>query len=235
MENLSNLTPRMLASYFDHTLLRPEATPDQIERLCEEATRAGCLAVCVNPSMLPVAQAALDGSEVLPITVIGFPLGAVPLNWKVDEARRALDLGAREIDMVINIGRYVYTPGSGSALADEISAVCDVLKTHGVPLKVIIETALLSPAQIKNASRIIANSGAEFVKTSTGFASRGASLEDLNLIAEGIRESRNPATQIKASGGIKSLDQALAMIKAGASRIGSSNTLSIIAELSGRK
>lgn len=239
METLTKLSAQDLAAYFDHTLLKPEATSDQVQRLCREAMGLGCATVCVNPSMLPVAVSELDsgvGSKrVLPITVVGFPLGAVPGSWKVDETRRAIDMGAREIDMVMNIGRYLDGAGSASALAEEVSGVCNVAQEAGIPVKVIIETALLSPEQIKEAARISSNAGADFIKTSTGFASRGASIDDIKLMAAGIRESRNQNTKIKASGGIKNLAQALAMITAGAHRIGSSNTVAIVKEHTDKK
>ncbi|MEY4632474.1 MAG: hypothetical protein RIQ81_2594 [Pseudomonadota bacterium] len=235
MENVTKITPQELAAHFDHTLLKPEATTAQIELLCQEARELGCATVCVNPSMLALAASALESSQVLPITVVGFPLGAVPASWKVEETKRAIDMGAREVDMVINIGRFLAGAGSSSALAEEVGRVCEVARDAGVPVKVIIETALLSPEHIKEAARICANAGADFVKTSTGFAARGASLDDIALMAAGIKESRNPGARIKASGGIKTLDQALAMIRAGAHRIGSSNTVSIVKELTGRK
>lgn len=231
MEMTTQFNSTSLAAVFDHTLLRADATPDQITTLCAEALQLGCAAVCVNPSSLPLAVRELEGSKVLPITVVGFPLGAVPASWKAEETRRAVDMGAREIDMVINVGLLVAGPEGARNLQDEVSAV--VHAAGEIPVKVIIETALLTPELIKNAARVCALAGAAFVKTSTGFAPRGASVEDIILISDGIKAS-GKSTLIKASGGIKTLDQALALIDAGAHRVGSSGTVSIIREFKTR-
>ena len=230
----SHMSSQTLAACFDHTLLRADATPEQITSLCAEALRLGCAAVCVNPAYLPLAVRELEGSPVLPITVIGFPLGAVPASWKVEETRRAIDMGGREIDMVINVGLLVAGPEGARNLQEEVSAV--VRAAGEVPVKVIIETALLTPELIGTASRVCANAGAAFVKTSTGFSSRGASVDDIRIIAAAIKDAgRDKTCSIKASGGIKSLDQALSLIEAGAHRIGSSGTVSIVREFVQRK
>lgn len=229
MEIADKFNPKTLAHHFDHTMLKADATPQMISALCAEAIQLECAAVCVNPVNLPVAVRDLDGTSVLPITVIGFPLGAVPASWKAEETRRAIGMGAREIDMVMNVGLFLSGPDGLRGVAEEFSAV--VSAAGDIPVKVIIETALLSPESTKIAARICADSGAAFVKTSTGFSSRGASMEDLASIATGIKASQNSktqATRIKASGGIRTLEQALAMIAAGADRVGSSNTVAII-------
>ena len=229
MDIADKFNPKTLAKHFDHTLLKADATPQMISALCAEAIQLECAAVCVNPVTLPVAVRDLDGTSVLPITVIGFPLGAVPASWKAEETRRAIDMGAREIDMVMNVGLFLSGSDGWRGVAEEFAAV--VSAARDIPVKVIIETALLSPESTIIAARICADSGAAFVKTSTGFSSRGASLEDIAAISAGIRASQNSktqATRIKASGGIRTLDQALAMIAAGAHRVGSSNTVAII-------
>ena len=242
MEITQKFNPKTFAALFDHTLLRADATPQQISALCAEAVQLGCATVCVNPVNLPVAARDLEGSAVLPITVVGFPLGAVPMSWKAEEARRAVDMGAQEIDMVMNVGLFLSGPLASTAsgpetargLHDEVSAV--VAAAGGVPVKVIIETALLTPDLTRHAARICAEAGAAFVKTSTGFSTRGASIEDLVCMFAGIQEAKKSMSQgaihtrIKASGGIRSLDQVLAMIGAGAHRIGSSNTVAIMSD-----
>lgn len=225
----TQIDPKKLAKHIDHTLLKADATPSQIETLCQEALDINCATVCVNPANLPFAVNQLAGSDVLPITVVGFPLGSIPSSWKSDETKRALDMGAQEIDMVINVGLFLAGDESQRALLEECSAV--VRAAGSVPVKVIIETALLTDAQILTASRLAAESGAAFVKTSTGFSTRGASTNDISLMLQGIKQSGNTATKIKASGGIRTLEQALAMIDAGATRIGSSSSVAIVREL----
>lgn len=232
MENTTQFNPQTLAACFDHTLLRADATPSQVEGLCQEALQLGCAAVCINPSYLPLAVRELEGSEVLPITVVGFPLGAVPASWKSEETRRAVDMGAREVDMVINPGLFIAGVEGARNLRDEVASV--VQSAGEVPVKVIIETALLNPEQIKTAARVCAESGAAFVKTSTGFSTRGATVEDIQLIADGIRAAGAKSVLIKASGGIKTLDQAMALLRAGAHRIGSSGTVGIVREFKSR-
>ncbi len=234
MEMTTQFNSQTLAACFDHTLLRADATPEHIAILCAEALQLGCAAVCVNPAFLPLAVRELEGSKVLPITVVGFPLGAVPVSWKVEETRRAVDMGGREIDMVINVGLLLSGPEGVRNLQEEVSAV--VHAAGDVPVKVIIETAFLTPDLVKTAARVCAGTGAAFVKTSTGFSSRGASVDDIQAMAAGIKEAgQEKACRIKASGGIKTLDQALALIEAGAHRIGSSGTVSIIREFKQRK
>lgn len=229
MEITDKLTPTTLSSHFDHTVLKADATPQMISALCAEAIQLNCAAVCVNPVNLSIAVRDLEGTGVMPITVVGFPLGAVPASWKADETRRAIDMGAREIDMVMNIGHFLSDSDASRGLFEECSTV---IKAAGeIPVKVIIETALLSPELIRLAAKICTDAGAAFVKTSTGFAARGASLEDLAAISLGIHDSQGPksvATRIKASGGIRTLEQTLAMIAGGANRIGSSNTVTIL-------
>lgn len=222
-------TPKELAKYFDHTALKAETTATNIETLCREAAQLGTAAVCVNPVWIPLAAKLLAGTDVMPITVVGFPLGATGTGTKVYEAREAIARGAREIDMVLSVGE-LKSGHHDQARADIVA----VKKACGdVPLKVIFETSLLNPEEIALVTRWCAEDGVDFVKTSTGFGSRGASLEDIRIMKDVIQSVAESQTKIKASGGIRNLEQTLALIAAGADRIGASATVSIIAELSG--
>lgn len=209
-----------LAKFMDHTLLKANATPEQIKNLCDEAVKYGFFSVCVNPCYVELAKSELEGSDVKVCTVIGFPLGANTTEVKAFEASEAVLNGADEVDMVINIGKlkakdYDY-------VRDEISAVRGSSKE--ATLKVIIETALLDQDEIKIASQLAVSGGADFVKTSTGFSTSGAKAEDVKLMRETVGEKFG----VKASGGIRTLDDALSMIKNGASRLGVSSSVSII-------
>jgi len=208
------------AQFFDHTLLKPEATQTQIEALCEEARQNLFCTVCVNAGWIPLAASLLKGSGVLPITVVGFPLGATLSKAKALETDAAINAGALEIDMVLNAGLLK------SGLVRECEAdVAGVVKASGkVPVKVILETSLLSPEEIRLSSKLCESAGAAFVKTSTGFGSRGASLDDIRI----MKDSISPSMKIKASGGIRTLELAEAMIAAGAHRVGSSSSVQIL-------
>jgi deoxyribose-phosphate aldolase len=213
-----------LARLIDHTMLKPEATPAEIEQLCEEALRYRFASVCVNPAYVPLAVAKLAGTEVAVCTVVGFPLGATTTAAKVCEAEQALDDGATELDMVLFIGALKV--GDRERVEDDIAAVATVCHDGGGLLKVIIETALLSDEEKVLACELAQDADADFVKTSTGFAASGARLEDVRL----MRETVGPEIGVKAAGGIHSYEEAMAMIEAGANRIGASAGVRIVEE-----
>jgi len=209
------------AALFDHTILKPDATLQQISTLCDEAVTHKFKGVCVNPCFIKHAVSRLAGSGQHAMAVVGFPLGANRTDIKVDEAKRAVGEGAGELDMVINVGFYL--SGESSFVRNDIEQV--VVAAGTVPVKVILETCFLSPDQITELSRWCVDVGAAFVKTSTGFASRGATTEDIaamRIATDGTK------TTIKASGGIRTLDAAISMARAGATRIGSSSSVAIL-------
>jgi len=209
-----------IARYIDHTLLKAEAKPKDIDRLCAEAKHYSFAAVCINPIYVEHAVGCLKGTSIHVATVVGFPLGATNRTIKAHEAREAIDQGATEIDMVMPVGLFL--AGDLKSVARDIREV--VLSAGGFPVKVIIETCYLSTGQIGEVSRIAADEGAAYVKTSTGFGTRGATVEDVQLIKEAVGER----CLIKASGGIRNRDHALALIEAGASRIGTSSGVEIV-------
>ena len=217
------------ASLVDHTLLKPEATENDIKKLCSEAIEFGFASVCVNPSWVKKAAGFLKGSTVPVCTVIGFPLGATLSDVKAFEARRAIFNGAKEVDMVINIGAL--KSGDDCAVEDDIRAVAQAAHENGVLLKVIIETALLTDDEKVRACLASKNAGADFVKTSTGFAKGGATVEDVRL----MRRVVGSQLGVKASGGVKGIEDARAMFEAGATRIGASVGVKIAQEASGVK
>ena len=217
--------PGDLARYIDHTLLKPNATEEQIRTLCAEALEFNFRSVCVNPTWVSLAAHLLRGSEVLTCTVVGFPLGANEPAIKAMEARRAIRNGAREIDMVINIGAL--KSGDDALVLRDIRAVVeDCVDGHAV-CKVILETALLSDAEKRRASELARQARAHFVKTSTGFSTGGATVSDVALMAEVVRGA---GMEVKASGGISSYSDAKAMIEAGATRLGASASIGIVRE-----
>lgn len=218
-----------LAKYFDHTALKADTTASDIERLCAEAKVLGTASVCVNPSWIPLCRTLLNGSGVMAITVVGFPLGATTTASKVFEAREAIANGAEEIDMVLAIGRL--KSKQFDATRNDILSVKHACVD--IPLKVIFETSLLTDGEIALVTRWCAEDGIDFVKTSTGFGSRGASVDDVRIMRETILSVAGSQTRIKASGGIRDLKGTLSLIAAGADRIGASATGAIIAELSG--
>jgi deoxyribose-phosphate aldolase len=213
-----------LAGIIDHTLVAPEATKKHIEQLCDEALRYSFAAVCVNPSYVRLCANRLRDSNVKVCTVIGFPLGATSSESKAFETRQALQDGAQEVDMVLNIG--MLKAGEDGFVLDDIRAVVIAARQHGGLTKVIIETALLLEPEKVRASLLAKEAGAEFVKTSTGFSKDGATLSDIRL----IRKTIGPHMGIKASGGIRTRSQALSFVDAGATRIGSSLSVHIVTE-----
>ncbi len=217
------MNSKTLARMIDHTLLKPEATPDHVVALCAEARQLNTAAVCVNPIYVPLAARELAGSEVAVCTVVGFPLGATPTAIKVCETEIAITQGATEIDMVIPIGKL--KAGELTAVENDIAAVAAACHAHGALLKVIIENALLTDAEKVTACQLCQQAGADYVKTSTGFAKSGATLEDVRL----MRQTVGPEMGVKAAGGVHSYEEALAMIEAGATRIGASGTAAILA------
>lgn len=220
-----HLTRASLATYMDHTLLKPEATAADIDRVVAEARQYGTASVCVNPYWVARVAAGLAGSGVKTCTVIGFPLGATSTASKVAETRDATAHGAQEIDMVINIGEL--KAGNDDAVRSDISAVANATHGAGALLKVIIETCLLSDEEKRRACELSVAGGADFVKTSTGFSTGGATTADITL----MRETVGPELGVKASGGIRTLEAAEAMIEAGATRLGVSAAVSILEEV----
>ncbi len=217
------------ASLIDHTLLKPEASEADIKKLCNEAMQFGFASVCVNPFWVKRAAEFLRGSNVPVCTVIGFPLGATLSDVKAYEARRAIFNGAREVDMVINIGAL--KSNDDCTVEDDIRAVAEAAHENNVLLKVIIETALLTDEEKIRACLASKNAGADFVKTSTGFAKGGATADDVALMRRTV--GRNLG--VKASGGVKGIDDARKMFEAGATRIGASVGVKIAQEASGVK
>ena len=212
---------RELARMIDHTLLRPEATREDIERLCREAIEHRFKAVCVNPYYVPQARGLLAGTGIEVCTVIGFPLGATSARAKLAEAVAAVEAGATELDMVMNVGAFL--SGEEAVVRDDIRGVVEA--AEDVPVKVILETGFLSSEEISRACLLAAEAGAAFVKTSTGFGPRGASVEDVRIMKEAVGDRLG----IKASGGIRDRETALTMIRAGATRIGTSSGVAIVA------
>jgi deoxyribose-phosphate aldolase len=217
------------ASLIDHTLLKPEATEDDIRRLCEEAARFHFASVCVNPTWVRSAACHLRGTGVPVCTVIGFPLGANLPDVKAYEARRAIYDGAREVDMVINIGAL--RSGDDCAVEHDIRSVAEAAHEYEVTCKVIIETALLTDEEKIRACLAAKNAGADFVKTSTGFSKGGATVADIAL----MRQVVGADLGVKASGGVKGLEDARALVEAGATRIGASVGVKIAQEAAGAK
>jgi deoxyribose-phosphate aldolase len=211
-----------VAAIIDHTLLRPDATADDIRKVCAEARQYGFASVCVNPYWVPLVAADLARSAVKVCTVVGFPLGANSTAIKVAETEAAIRAGAQEIDMVINIGEL--RDGDQDVVREDIRAVVNAAHRNGAIVKVILETALLDDPQKIAACGIAKLAGAEFVKTSTGFAAHGATVQDVAL----MRKAVGPEMGVKASGGIRTLDDLKAMVAAGATRIGASASVKII-------
>lgn len=210
-----------LASLIDHTLLKPEATRDQIEQLCREAAQYCFASVCVNPVWVPLAAELLRGTGVRVCTVIGFPSGAHAPDVKAYETRRAVEQGAQEVDMVINIGAL--KSRDYALVEQDIRGVVQAAGRSTV-VKVILETSLLSRDEKIMGATLAKAAGADFVKTSTGFAGGGATVEDVRL----LRETVGPDVGVKASGGIRSKEDAEAMVAAGANRIGASAGIKIV-------
>jgi len=223
------MAPRELARLIDHTALKPDTTEARIRTLCEEARRYGFAAVCVNPCYVPLAAELLQGSEVAVCTVVGFPLGANRTTIKAAEAEQAIRDGAAELDMVLNIG--LLKSGRLREVLEDIRAVVEVARQAPPPpgrdrilVKVILETALLTDAEKETACRLALEAGADFVKTSTGFAGGGATVEDVALMRRVVGDRMG----VKASGGIRTRAQAEALVAAGASRLGTSAGVALV-------
>ncbi|MCP1145336.1 deoxyribose-phosphate aldolase [Lysinibacillus endophyticus] len=208
------------ASMIDHTLLKPEATKSQIEKICDEAKKYEFASVCVNPTWVNLSSTLLKGTNVKVCTVIGFPLGATTSEVKAFETKNAIENGAEEIDMVINIGAL--KEGQYDIVRDDIKAV--VAAANGTLVKVIIETSLLTDEEKVKACELSVEAGADFVKTSTGFSTGGATVEDVAL----MRKTVGPTIGVKASGGVRSLEDMKKMVEAGATRIGASSGVAIM-------
>lgn len=213
------MTNQELFSYVDHTLLKPEATPEQIAALCAEAAEHGTASVCVNGSYVALAKKLLDG-KVKVCAVIGFPLGAMSTAAKAFEAAEAIRDGADEIDMVIHIGQL--KAGNTDYVLEDIKAVKAAIGDH--ILKVIIETCLLTEEEKITMCRLVTESGAEYIKTSTGFSTGGATFDDVRLFAEHVGEG----VKIKAAGGIRSREDMEEFLRLGASRLGTSSAVKIL-------
>jgi deoxyribose-phosphate aldolase len=213
-----------IAIWIDHTLLKPEATAAQVKTLCQEAQQYRFASVCVNPAYVPLAAGLLRDAPVKVCTVVGFPLGATLPTFKLIETLACLAAGATEIDMVLNIGA-LKSEAFGQTL-NEIQAVVQVAHNQQALVKVILETALLSRREKIIACLISRQAGADFVKTSTGFSTGGATVDDVAL----MRRVVGPAMGVKASGGIRTLANAQAMIRAGATRLGASAGVKILQE-----
>ncbi|MBR58091.1 MAG: deoxyribose-phosphate aldolase [Myxococcales bacterium] len=209
-----------IAGYIDHTLLKPETTLEQLDELCAEAAKYKFASVCINPVHIRYCKRRLQGSGVMVVTVVGFPLGATSTAAKVAETRRAVEDGADEIDMVINIGLLKST-----AYRDVEEDIRRVVKAaHPKPVKVIIETSKLSREEKVIASALSKAAGAHFVKTSTGFGGGGATAEDVALMKQVVGRD----IEVKASGGVRSIDDAVKMLEAGATRLGASASVAIV-------
>ncbi len=218
---MNTLQPAALAKYIDHTLLAPDASREQIRTLCEEAREHGFYSVCLNSGQVPYAATCLTDDSVVICAVVGFPLGAGLSDTKAFEAQRAIAAGAGEIDMVLNIGWL--KEGLLEAVRDDIARVHQAC--GAVPLKVILETCLLTDEQKVQACEICRELGVAFVKTSTGFSRSGATLEDVAL----MRKTVGAGVGVKASGGVRDYPTAVKMIEAGATRLGSSSGIAIVA------
>src|SRR5262249_56485060 len=227
LSGIESEAAREVARYIDHTLLKADATREEILKVCEEGVRYGFASVCINPTWVREAACALRGSGVKVCTVIGFPLGANVPDAKSYEARRAIFAGASELDMVINVGAL--KSGDHDLVSRDIRGVVEVAREGGYICKVIIETALLTDDEKVSACLIAKEAGADFVKTSTGFSSGGATAADVAL----MRRAVGGQMGVKASGGVRDLEQGQEMIKAGATRIGASVGVKVVQEAVG--
>ncbi len=220
MQDSVMVNDRTLASYIDHTILKPDAQRFEVEKLCDEAIHFKFASVCVNPYWIPLVAKRLKGSSVLTCCVVGFPLGATPAQCKAQETETCISNGADEVDMVINIGAL--KDGDLESVRSDIATV--KAACAGKTLKVIIETCLLTDAEKVLACKLSVEAGADFVKTSTGFSKSGATVADIAL----MRQTVGPLLGVKASGGVRTQANALAMIAAGASRVGASSSVAIV-------
>lgn len=221
---MKHLQPSDIAKMLDHSTLQPYLTEKDIREGCEIALRYGCASVCARPGDVPILTELLKGSDVKICTVIGFPHGSHATQIKVAESALALDQGCEELDMVINIGKMI--AGDEAYVQDEIQQIADLAHARGAIVKVILETCYLTDEQKKRACELSEKAGADFVKTSTGYGSKGCTIEDLRL----MRAAVSPRVQVKGSGGIRNLDTVLAARAAGATRCGVSATVKIMQE-----
>jgi deoxyribose-phosphate aldolase len=210
-----------VAKMIDHTLLKPESTKEQVTKICAEAREFGFASVCVNPTWVKYSAEQLAGTDVKVCTVIGFPLGATTSETKAFETKDAIEKGATEVDMVINIGAL--KDGNDDLVKQDIQAVTAAAKGKALT-KVIIESSLLTDEEKERACRLSVEAGADYVKTSTGFSTGGATVEDIRL----MRKTVGPDIGVKASGGVRSVEDAQNMIEAGATRIGASSGVQIV-------
>lgn len=221
------MTPNEILKHVDHTLLKPEATAEQVAQLCREALEYNTASVCINPRFIPLAVSIL-GDKIPVCTVIGFPLGAMSTAAKVFEAKNAVELGAKEVDMVISIGDV--KSGDFDAVEKEITAIKKAVGNN--ILKVIIETCLLTDDEKRKLCHCVANAGAEYIKTSTGFSTGGATEHDIAIFAEEINGSEiNGKIKIKAAGGIKAVSDMENFLALGADRLGSSSAIKLLKPL----
>lgn len=210
-----------LSKYIDHTLLKAEAREEEVIKLCSEAKEYDFFSVCVNPSFVELASKELKGSDVKVCTVIGFPLGATTMQTKAFETKDAIEKGAHEVDMVINVGAL--KDGKYDYVREDIKAVVDASNKKAL-VKVIIESCLLTDEEKVKACELSKEAGADYVKTSTGFSTGGATAADIAL----MRKTVGPELGVKASGGVRTYEDSIAMIEAGASRIGASASIAIV-------
>jgi deoxyribose-phosphate aldolase len=225
----STITAEQLAKVIDHSLLKPEMTEAETIAGCELAKRYKVASVCVKPCFVALAKQLLEGSGVLVGTVIGFPHGGCTTAVKVCESKNAMANGAVELDMVLNIGQL--RSGNYDYVRDDIKAVCEAAHAGGAKVKVILENAYLSDEEKVTACKLCEEAGADWVKTSTGFAPSGATLEDLRL----MRQTVSDKVQVKAAGGVRTLDMLLAVIDAGCTRSGATATAVILDEFARRQ
>lgn len=216
-------SPASLSKYVDHTLLKPEASIEDVHKVCDEAKRYNFASVCVNPNYIQFVAEQLSGSSVVPCVVIGFPLGATTPEVKAAETAAVIALGAKEVDMVINIGAI--KSANWALVKRDIETVVSTAKGKAL-VKVIIETCLLTDEEKVKACTVAKLAGADFVKTSTGFSTGGATVEDIRL----MRQTVGPVMGVKASGGVRDYNSAVAMIQAGATRLGTSSGVKIVSD-----
>jgi len=227
--NVKTITYEQLAKVIDHSLLRPELTSQEVIEGCQLAARYHVATVCVKPCHVRLAAEQLKDSDVLVSTVVGFPHGSSVTEIKVAEAQRAMDDGAVELDMVLNIGEL--RSGNDEYVYQDIKTVCDAAHARGVKVKVILENAYLTDEEKVRACQLAEKAGADWVKTSTGFAPGGATLDDLRLMRRSVSEK----VQIKAAGGVRTLDALLAVIEAGVTRCGATATAKILDDFKARQ
>jgi deoxyribose-phosphate aldolase len=220
---------REVAALIDHTLLRPDATAREIQQLCADGAQFGFATVCVNPAWVPLAAESLRGTPIKICAVAGFPLGATLAQAKAFEAEQSIWAGAAEVDMVIHVGAL--KSGNDHEVEDDICGVVEVCHRRGAVCKVILEMALLTQEEKVRGCQLAVRAGADFVKTSTGFGPGGATVEDVALLRDVVRKLAGPRVGIKAAGGIRTLADLAKMVSAGATRIGSSSGVKILAEL----